>query len=122
LSSKLALTIGAVAALVFGLALLLLPEQMLAGFGLATPSEAQILSRDLGVTLIGLAILNWMAREATGTPLRAILLANLFIQVAELVVNGAEVATAILPAQAAGGLLIHLVLAVVFALPLRRVA
>lgn len=120
MSSKLALTIGAVAAVVFGLALALLPEQMLAGFGLGVPKEAQVLSRDVGVTLIGLGIINWLARSEMGLAVRALLIGNAFIQIAELVVNGWEVAAGILPGQAAGGLVLHLVLAVVFLLPLRR--
>ena len=120
MSGRLALSIGAIAAWIFGLALALLPQQMLSGFGLGTPTEAQVLSRDVGVTLIGLGIINWLARDATGTALRAVLLGNLFVQLAEIVVNGWEVATGILPGQSAGGLVIHLVLAVVFALPLRR--
>ena len=122
MSSKLALTIGAAAALIFGLALAVAPAQMLAGFGLGVPTEAQVLSRDVGVTLLGLAVINWMAREATGRAVRAILIGNLFVQVMEFLVNGWEVAAGILPAQAAGGLVIHLVLAVVFALGLRRAA
>ena len=122
MSSKLALTIGAAAALIFGLALAVAPAQMLAGFGLGVPIEAQVLSRDVGVTLLGLAVINWMARAATGRAVRAILIGNLFVQVMEFLVNGWEVAAGILPAQAAGGLVIHLVLAVVFALGLRRAA
>ncbi len=93
MSSKLALTIGAVAAALFGLALALLPQQMLSGFGLDAPAIAQVVSRDVGVTLLGLAVLNWLARDATGMALRAILIGNLFIQVAEIVVNGIEIAT-----------------------------
>lgn len=117
---SLALSIGAVLAVVFGAALALLPVQMLSGFGLGTPTEAQIVSRDVGVTLIGLGIINWLAREATGAPLRGLLWGNIFIQVAEFVVNGWEVAAGSLPAAAAGGLVIHLALAVVFVLGLRR--
>jgi hypothetical protein len=56
-SPKLALQIGAVLATIFGLALALLPAQMLAGFGLATPSDALVVPRDLGVTLLGLAVI-----------------------------------------------------------------
>lgn len=41
-------------------------------------------------------------------------------QVAEFVVNGWEIAAGILPGAAVGGLVIHLVLAVVFVLELRR--
>jgi hypothetical protein len=122
MSPKLALTIGAVLAVVFGLALTLLPAQMLAGFGLATPPEALVVSRDIGVTLIGLGIINWLGRDATGQLARALLLGNLFIQVAEAVVNGWEVAAGILPSAAAGGVVLHVILAVVFVLGLRRVA
>ena len=122
MSSKLALTIGAVAALIFGAALALAPAQMLSGFGLGVPTEALVVSRDVGVTLLGLALINWLARDAAGPAVRALLIGNLFIQLAETVVNGWEVAAGILPGQAAGGLVIHLALAVVFALPLRRAA
>lgn len=120
MSTRLALTIGAVAAFLFGLALAIAPAQMLAGFGLGVPTEAQVLSRDVGVTLLGLGVINWMARGATGVAVRAILVGNLFVQLAELLVNGWEIASGILPMQAAGGLLIHLVLGVVFLLALRR--
>jgi hypothetical protein len=114
MSTRVILVIGAVAALIFGLALVLLPAQMLAGFGLGAPGAAQVLSRDVGVTLIGLAVLNWLGRNATGEALRAILSANLFVQVAELIVNAIEIATGELPSAAAGGLLIHLVLGALF--------
>ena len=122
MSPKLALTIGAVLAVVFGLALTFLPTQMLSGFGLATPSEALVVSRDVGVTLVGLGIINWLGRDATGQVARALLVGNLFVQVAEAVVNGWEVAAGILPSAAAGGVVLHVILAAVFALGLRRAA
>jgi hypothetical protein len=109
------LIIGALAALVFGLGLTLGPAQMLAGFGVGAPTPALILSRDVGVTLLGLAVLNWLGRNATGDALRAILAGNLFVQVAEFVVNGLEIATGDLPSAAAGGLIIHVVLGALFA-------
>ena len=93
---------------------------MLAGFGLSTPNEALVVSRDVGVTLVGVGVINWLARDATGTALRGILIANLVIQVLELLVNGYELATGALPSQAAGGEIIHVVLAVIFFLALRR--
>lgn len=111
--------IGGVAALVFGLALLVFPSSMLAGFGLAVPTEAKVLSRDVGATLIGLGVINWMARNATGQALRALLVGNVVVQALELVVNGYEIAVGDLPTQAAGGLLIHLVLGAVFVAAMR---
>lgn len=120
MSPKLALTIGAVLAIVFGLGLTLAPGQMLTGFGLGTPNEGVVLSRDVGVTLIGLGIINWLARAAVGTALRAILIGNLFVQVAEIVVNGLEIASGALPAAAAPGMVIHLVLGGIFVAALMR--
>src|SRR5438094_8793042 len=70
MSARAVLIIGAVAALLFGLALVLLPAQILDGFGLGAPAAAQVLSRDVGVTLIGLAVLNWFGRNATREALR----------------------------------------------------
>jgi hypothetical protein len=121
-SPRLALQIGGIAALVFGLALLVFPTSMLAGFGLAVPNEAKVLSRDVGATLIGLGVINWMARNSTGEALRALLVGNVVVQALELVVNGYEIVAGELPAQAAGGLLIHLVLGAVFVLAMRSPA
>jgi hypothetical protein len=111
--------IGGVAALVFGLALFVAPESMLAGFGLGIPKEAKVLSRDVGATLIGLGVINWMARNATGDALRALLVGNVVVQALELLINGYEIAVGDLPTQAAGGLLIHLALGAVFVLAMR---
>lgn len=119
MNPRLALSIGGIAALVFGLALFVFPSSMLAGFGLAVPNEAKVLSRDVGATLIGLGVINWMARNATGEVLRALLVGNVVVQALELLVNGYEIAVGDLPAQAAGGLVIHLVLGAVFILAMR---
>ena len=120
MNSRVVLIIGAVAALIFGLGLTFLPTQMLAGFGLGAPPAAQVLSRDVGVTLLGLAVLNWLGRNAAGEALRAILVANLFVQIAELIVNAIELAVGELPPAAAGGLVIHLVLGALFGWALYR--
>jgi hypothetical protein len=119
-SPRLALIIGAFAAFAFGLLLTVFPATMLGGFGLGTPPEAIVVSRDVGVTLIGLGVLNWIARDATGTPLRAILVGNVVIQALEIVVNGYEIASGVLPAAAAGGLVLHLVLGAIFVLAMTR--
>ena len=111
--------IGGVAAVLFGLALLVFPSTMLKGFGLGAPDEAVVLSRDVGATLIGLGVINWMARNAAGEALRALLVGNVVVQALELVVNGYEIIVGTLPAQAAGGLVIHLVLGAIFVLAMR---
>ena len=120
MNPRVALIIGAVAAAIFGLLLALAPATMLSGFGLRAPDEAVVLSRDVGVTLLGLAVINWMARDASGTALRAILVGNIVIQVLEFLVNGYELAIGQLPTNAAGGEVIHVVLGVIFVLGLLR--
>ena len=120
MSTKLALSIGAVVAILAGLGFALAPAQLLSGFGFAAVGETQVVTRDIGVTLIGLGILNWLARDATGPAVRAILIGNLFIQVAETIVNGWEIAAGLIPAQAAGGIVLHVVLGALFVLALRR--
>ena len=111
--------IGGIAAFVFGLALLVFPTSMRAGFGRAVPTQAKVLSRDVGATLIGLGVINWMARSATGPALRALLVGNVDVQALELLINGYEIAVGDLPTQSAGGLLIHLALGAVFVLAMR---
>lgn len=120
MSSRLSLTIGAVAAVLFGLGAIIAPAQMLSGFGLAAPSEAVVLSRDAGATILGLGVINWLARDASGPLVRSILVGNVAVQVLEIVVNGYETATGALPAAGIAGIAIHAVLAVIFALPLVR--
>jgi hypothetical protein len=44
---------------------------------------------------------------------------NVVVQALELVVNGYEIIVGTLPAQAAGGLVIHLVLGAIFVLAMR---
>jgi hypothetical protein len=114
--------IGGVAAFVFGLALLVFPTSTLAGFGLPVSTEARVLSRDVGATLIGLGVINWVARNATGEALRALLVGNVVIQALEFVINGFEIVVGELPAQAAPGLVIHLALGVVFVLAMRSMS
>lgn len=59
--------------MVLGIPLALAPAQLLPTFGLGTPNEAVILARDAGVLLIGLGIIDWMARDAVGASLRGLL-------------------------------------------------
>ena len=114
--------IGGLAAILFGLGLLVFPTSVLQGFGLNAVTEGKVLSRDAGATLIGLGVINWMARNATGQTLRALLVGNVVIQALELLINIYEIAVGDLSTQAAGGLVIHLVLGAVFVLAMRSSA
>jgi hypothetical protein len=121
---SLALSIGAVFNVLLGIPLVVAPEQMLSAFGLATPNEALIQARDTGVLVTGVGVIDWLARDAVGGPLRGLLWGNIFIRVAAMIVNLSELAAGVLPSTvvavvpilfAVSGALI-----VVFVLALRR--
>ena len=122
---SLALSIGGAFSILVGLPILLAPTQMLSVLGISTPPDiALVQARDTGTVLIGVGIINWLARDAVGAPLRGLLWGNLFIRVAAMVVNYWELASGLLPSGAASlfpvltG--INLALIAMFALALRR--
>jgi hypothetical protein len=117
---RLALSIGAVAAFVPGLAGILVPAQVLSAFELGAPTEALIQTRDLAVTLMSLGIINWMARDAVGPALRGLLWGNLFLQVANIVVHVWEIVVGLFPAWAPALLVLPVALVIMYALALRR--
>jgi hypothetical protein len=118
-SPRLALGIGAVAAFIFGVGLLIFPATMLTQSGLDASTAAIAASRGAGATLIGLAVIDWLGRTAAGDGLRAILVGNLVVQILSLAVNAGGVLTGQLPAQAGAASVIHVALGAVFALALR---
>lgn len=97
MNPRLALSIMAVFWLVAGLVGLVAPAPYMSSFGLDAPPEAVIAVRDGGVVLVGLAIINWLSRDATGRPLRGILWGNIFILVADAILNVWEMTTGIAP-------------------------
>lgn len=120
MNPRLALVIGAAAAFGFGLALVVFPAAMLANSGLPASNETISLSRGAGATLVGLGVINWMARNATGEVLRGLLVGNLVVQALQFFVNAGQLVTGQLPAQAATALIIHVLLGAVFVLAMMR--
>jgi len=94
---RLALSIMAFFWLVAGLVGLFAPGPYMSSFGLDAPVEAVIAVRDGGVVLVGLAMINWLARDATGQPLRGLLWGNISILVADAVLNVWEMVVGIAP-------------------------
>lgn len=122
---SLALSIGAVFYIVFGLVIVLAPAQVLSAAGWPpAPDQALVPARDAGTLLITLGIITWLARDAVGAPLRGLLWGNIFRSAASMVVNGWEVAAGIIPATVLAGLLaafgVDIALIAMFALALRR--
>lgn len=76
------LTAVAVLGLAFGLAFLFFPTQTLAVYGFTLDPQLRDVPRYLGSSFIGLAVINWFARDLTnGSGVRAILIGDLVLSV-----------------------------------------
>jgi hypothetical protein len=122
---SLALSIGAVFHTLIGLPLVFAPAQMASALGVAAPPDiALVWARDAGTVILGVGIINWLARNAVGAPLRGLLWGNIFIRVAAMVVNYWELAVGQIPSGAASFFpvltAINIALIIMFALALRR--
>jgi hypothetical protein len=110
------LGISAVILGLFGLSMIFNSANMAKGFGLDLNDLSVVLFRDLGSTLIGVAVINWMARGIQDTKaLKAIVLGNLVIQVLGVIVNVADITQGYMGSGGWVGVLLHVVLAAGFA-------
>jgi hypothetical protein len=108
------LAVAAVLAWLFGLTMLLAPSQMYAPMGVTFTPILATVSQAHGATLVGLGLINWLARDADGTESRAVLAGNLVVQVLSLIV-AIRVATIAGAGPAAPALVIHVALSSGFA-------
>jgi len=104
---KLFLGIAAVLAWVFGAALLFAATQLLAPMGITVTPAIAVTGQAQGAILVGLGVINWIARGATGRAVRAILAGNLVVQVLSWIVIVRALALGIVPMQNAGAVVIH---------------
>lgn len=111
---KLFLSISAVLAWLFGAMLLLVPGPFYGPTGIAMTPMLGTIAQAHGATLVGLGVVNWLARSADPRGLRAVLAGNLVVQVLSL---GVVIRTMMLGAGAAvaPGVIIHVVLGFFFA-------
>lgn len=110
------LVASAVLALLFGLGLTLAPDAMMSQFGLTPDAAGRVLSRDLGVVLVAVGVMDWLARNAQpGPALSAILWANLLVQGLETVVDTIHIATKQIAVAGVGGVALHVILGALFA-------
>lgn len=71
------MAVAAVVALVFGLALLLIPAQLVSVYDITLGPDGQWIACCLGSTFVGIAVVTWSGRKAPqGDALRAILLGD----------------------------------------------
>ena len=110
---KIFLSIAAVLSWLFGAMLLLAPGPFYAPTGLAMTPIVATVAQAHGATLVGLGVINWMARGANRQGLVAVLAGNLVVQILSL---GVATRTVMLGggASATPSILIHVVLGVFF--------
>lgn len=108
------LGIAAVLAWLFGAALLFAPADFYKPTGIEMTPMLATLAQAHGATLIGLGVIDWIARNADGAGLRAVLAGNF---VAQLLSLGVVLRTMQLGAGSAvaPGVVIHVVLGSLFA-------
>lgn len=83
----LTMTVTAIGSLLFGLAYLLIPENLLSLYGISLDPSNQWVARYLGSILLGFAVVNWLGRTArSGPALRAILVGSFVASIVGLVI------------------------------------
>ena len=119
---RLVLTLGAVLAWIFGGMLLLAPGPFFAPIGVTVDKKVAIIAQNQGAALIAIGLVNFLSRGVTdAAALRSVLLGNLVIQLLSLGIVVRALALGIFPPQGVPAVVIHVVLATLFALALRRV-
>jgi hypothetical protein len=109
------LGISAVLAWVFGGALLFASAAFLAPMGIAVTPPIAVSAQAQGAILVGLGVINWLARRSDRAAVRPVLAGNLVVQVLSLAVIARALALGIVPAQNAGAVVVHVLLGAGFA-------
>jgi hypothetical protein len=117
---KLFISIAAVLAWLFGAMLLFAPAEFYAPAGIAMTPMIATLAQAHGATLVGLGVVNWLARNADRQGLIAVLTGNLVVQVLSLfvVIRTMQLGAGL---AVAPGIAIHVILGSLFATFLIRV-
>lgn len=84
------------------------------------PDAGVAIARGAGAAVIGLGVIDWMLRGATGDTARALLAGNLTVQAISLAVNAGEVIAGHLPLQAGSASVIHAILGAMLLTALQR--
>jgi hypothetical protein len=71
--------IAAVVSFIFGVGFIVAPSASLTLYGVSTDIVGQFLGRYLGASLVGLAFVIWLTRNASASPMRKGLLVGLFV-------------------------------------------
>lgn len=81
------LVIASVLGLLFGMAFVLAPAQMVSFYGMTLDPAGQWIGRFLGAQLVGVAVITWLVRNAlAGGALSAVMIGNLVATTIALVI------------------------------------
>ena len=117
---KVFISIAAILACLFGAMLLIAPAEFYAPTGIPMTPMIATLAQAHGATLMGLGVVNWLARNADRQGLIAVLTGNLVVQILSLfvVIRTMQLGAGL---AVAPGVVIHVVLGSLFAVFLIRV-
>lgn len=117
---KIFLTVAALLAWIFGAMMLLAPAPFYAPTGIALTPMLATLAQAHGATLIGLGVIDWLARNADPRVVRAVLIGNLVVQLLSLGVVVRTITLGVPGTAMAPAIVIHVVLGTLFAYFLLR--
>lgn len=117
---KIFLAVAAVLAWLFGTMLILAPARFYAPTGIALTPMLATLAQAHGATLIGLGVIDWLARNADPRVVRAVLIGNLVVQLLSLAVVARTISLGVSGAAMTPAIVIHVVLGTLFAYFLSR--
>jgi hypothetical protein len=108
--------INAVVALVYGIALVLLPGTVLSIYGITPGPAVNLASQLIGVEMIHIAVICWLARRVSdGAAQKAIILGGLVGQVIAVIVSMIGTLSGVFSAMGWSAVVIYLLLALGYA-------
>jgi hypothetical protein len=110
-----ALIFAAVVAGIFAIMMLLLPTQVLEGFGAPPHADGIVVARDVGSLYLGLSVLFFLARKWRGAALRGVLLVGILTQIMAMLTNALAIMSGEIGSAAWPGVGIHVIVAAVLA-------
>jgi hypothetical protein len=115
MNTRTVLTIAAVVAISYGLATLLIPTIIGSLYGFGTSPGEVFLTRFLGGALVGLGVINWLAKDQDYATLHPILIGNLVADTIGLILSVMGTLAGTMNAMGWVSVVIYLVLAPAFA-------
>lgn len=92
-----------------------MPDMLIKTNGLEVTESAKLFARSVGGMLLGLALINWYARNDTGSEtLKGVLLGNIVVHVFALITDGLAVQQHVITENPWFGLLVHAIFIVGF--------